>query len=91
MLLPGTAVLFSSPRTGCKFVFFAWGRRGWGWGRWGEERGHGGFGGLCFFTRELLLCLSEQDLPPGSTTPSELTLERLLCWEELGDRPGSWM
>ena len=51
-------------------MFFAWG------GVWGE-RGHAGFGRFCFFTGEMLLCLSEPDLLLGNTMPLELMLERL--------------
>lgn len=48
VLVPGMAVLFSSPRIGCKFSFFTWGSVG-------GERGHAGFVRFCFFTSEVLL------------------------------------
>lgn len=82
--VPGVAGLPSRPRMGCKFIFLAWGGSG-------GRRGHAGFGGFCFFTGEMLLCLLEQGLLLGSTTPLELTLERLSRGEELGWRPGTWM
>lgn len=68
VLVPGVAVLFSSPSIGCKFVFFAW-------GGYEGKRGHAWFGSFCFFISEVLLCLSEQDLLLGSTMPLELTVE----------------
>lgn len=70
MLVPGMAVLFSSPRIGCKFTFFTWGSVG----------GKGAMLSLLgFVSSPVRCCLLEQDLLLGSTMPLELTLERLLC------------
>lgn len=72
MLVPGVAVLFSSPSIGCKFVFFAW-------GGYGGKRDHAWFGSFWVFISEVLLCLPEQDVLLGNTMPLELMVERLSC------------